>query len=392
MPQSGSPGYKELSQYYEHLIRTGQLKPGQILPKEPELAKMHGVARTTLRRAFSILVRKGLVTKKTWEGTFVAEAGNVKARAQAHVAVVCREAFGPPSSDPDPHFSVYSKASCCYLQIFEAVSKSLSSFGRSFRAYFSDEDEEALERLGESIIEDGDVGVVGIGVSSARAAEALSTLGVPSVFIDSLEGFGFADTVNASNRKGVREATLYLLKTTPGPLAFVGHSRVQSNNLHFHRYQGFLDAHTELGLEFNETYHFSAPTVDAEQGRLLGRKLLKLPQRPTGVMCSDDGLAFGVLDACREDVVGVPSEISVIGFGNSVYCLMTVPGISSVSPDRYRMGAEAIELLEKRLNGDESPPQTVRIPTRLVLRHSTIPAPIPGLADTIVDMYRVDES
>jgi len=383
MGEGNGLGYKELSEHYEHLIRTGQLKPGQMLPTEPELAKMHGVARTTLRRAFSILVKKGLVTKRTWEGTFVAQETDVKERASAHVAVICRQSFGDDAGAPGTSPGVDTRASCGYFQIIEGVSIALSRYGRAFRMYFNAERSDEYEALERAFRENGDIGLIAIGVSAAQAAEAFSRFPGPVVLVDSIEAGETADVVNATNRAGMKEATLHLLKTTGGPLAFVGSQRTRLQNPHYHRFQGFLDAHEEMGLEFREKYHFSAEVVHVGDGRTIGRQILRMEKRPRGIVCSDDGLAFGVLDACREDVVGVPSEISIIGFGNSVYCLMTVPGISTVAPDRQLMGAKAVEILESRLSGEDSPPKIVRVPTQLVLRQSTIPLGSADITDHV---------
>ena len=81
MGKGTTPGYREISKHYEHLIRTGQLKPGHMLPKEPVLAKQHKVTRTTLRKAFALLVAKGLVIKKRGQGTFIASASSVAVTA-----------------------------------------------------------------------------------------------------------------------------------------------------------------------------------------------------------------------------------------------------------------------------------------------------------------------
>ncbi|MBE3557712.1 MAG: GntR family transcriptional regulator [Ktedonobacteraceae bacterium] len=46
-------------------------KPGDMLPTEPELEKMFGVSRMTVRLAMDALVEEGLVIKRQGRGTFV---------------------------------------------------------------------------------------------------------------------------------------------------------------------------------------------------------------------------------------------------------------------------------------------------------------------------------
>ena len=51
---------------------SGELKPGDKLPTEPELAATLGVARTSVREATKILIYLGVLESRRSEGTFVA--------------------------------------------------------------------------------------------------------------------------------------------------------------------------------------------------------------------------------------------------------------------------------------------------------------------------------
>lgn len=51
---------------------SGELKPGDKLPTEPELAATLGVARTSVREATKILTYLGVLESRRSEGTFVA--------------------------------------------------------------------------------------------------------------------------------------------------------------------------------------------------------------------------------------------------------------------------------------------------------------------------------
>jgi DNA-binding FadR family transcriptional regulator len=52
-------------------IRNGDLKPGDKIPPEPELADSLGVARSSVREAIKILAYLGVLESKRSEGTFV---------------------------------------------------------------------------------------------------------------------------------------------------------------------------------------------------------------------------------------------------------------------------------------------------------------------------------
>ena len=63
--------YELIVQQVEESILKGQLKPGDQLPAERELAQRFGVSRTAVREAVKTLREKGLVEAYTGRGTFV---------------------------------------------------------------------------------------------------------------------------------------------------------------------------------------------------------------------------------------------------------------------------------------------------------------------------------
>src|SRR5262249_30370163 len=69
---SAQPLYAQLIDHFRRLISEGELQPGDRFPAELDLMKQYGVARITVRRAMSELVREGLLERARAKGTFVA--------------------------------------------------------------------------------------------------------------------------------------------------------------------------------------------------------------------------------------------------------------------------------------------------------------------------------
>jgi GntR family transcriptional regulator, transcriptional repressor for pyruvate dehydrogenase complex len=63
--------YEQIVQQIEETILKGELKPGDQLPAERDLAEQFGVSRTAVREAVKALREKGLVEAYTGRGTFV---------------------------------------------------------------------------------------------------------------------------------------------------------------------------------------------------------------------------------------------------------------------------------------------------------------------------------
>ena len=73
--QSPIPMYHQLATYLTDRIQSNAWPPGHFLPSEEELCAHFGVSRTVVRQAMSVLVQKGLVTKKSGKRTMISVPG-----------------------------------------------------------------------------------------------------------------------------------------------------------------------------------------------------------------------------------------------------------------------------------------------------------------------------
>ena len=70
--QNGIPAYKRIQGIILKRIESGQLKPGDEVSSERELARIHRVSLMTARHALAELEREGMVERRRGAGTFVA--------------------------------------------------------------------------------------------------------------------------------------------------------------------------------------------------------------------------------------------------------------------------------------------------------------------------------
>ncbi len=66
---------EEVAGHLSKQINEGKLKEGEKLPTEPELMKLFGVGRSTIREATRILANMGLVSVQQGRGTFANHSG-----------------------------------------------------------------------------------------------------------------------------------------------------------------------------------------------------------------------------------------------------------------------------------------------------------------------------
>ncbi len=69
---NGIPAYKRIQATILKRIESGQLRPGDAVDSERELAKLHSVSLMTARHALADLEREGMVERRRGSGTFVA--------------------------------------------------------------------------------------------------------------------------------------------------------------------------------------------------------------------------------------------------------------------------------------------------------------------------------
>src|ERR1700758_4371087 len=69
---NGTPVYKRIQNTIRQHIEASELKPGDLVASERELARTHGVSLMTARHALADLAREGIVERRRGAGTFVA--------------------------------------------------------------------------------------------------------------------------------------------------------------------------------------------------------------------------------------------------------------------------------------------------------------------------------
>ncbi len=103
-------------------------------------------------------------------------------------------------------------------------------------------------------------------------------------------------------------------------LANLGHRRIAylepgtHHEDHLNRKAGYLRAMEELGLPVEASLLGTAPDDMSSATTEGACRVLRQPERPTAVACSNDLLATGVIDACWSLGLRVPQEVAVVGF------------------------------------------------------------------------------
>lgn len=95
--------------------------------------------------------------------------------------------------------------------------------------------------------------------------------------------------------------------------------------------------------------------------------------KPLAVFCAWDMPAFFLINVCNSNGIIVPSEISVLGYGNNAdLCNSSYPPLTSVGANGREIGYQAAVLLDKKMNGHPLPSLPIEVPaSHIALRLST---------------------
>lgn len=89
--ENAQPLHVQIVRQVRAALTTGSLRPGDLLPPEPELADQLGVARATLRLALRRLANEGLILRRRGQGTCIAERAAVMYQPVRQARVMAAE-------------------------------------------------------------------------------------------------------------------------------------------------------------------------------------------------------------------------------------------------------------------------------------------------------------
>jgi len=132
------------------------------------------------------------------------------------------------------------------------------------------------------------------------------------------------------------------------------------------RWRALREAATDLGLSVRRVGP-NEPTILA--GFSAARRVAELDA--TAVLAYNDPLAIGVMKGLRKLGIGVPDDVSVVGFDNIIFDELVEPSLTTIASPLYRMGFMGVHnCIAVALGARPTGPPLV-LPVRLVKRQST---------------------
>jgi len=208
--------------------------------------------------------------------------------------------------------------------------------------------------------------VLGFSLLDPWMAEFHSTR-IPTVLYDNqVKNNPHVASISCDNQDGFELAIKHLYD--------LGHRKIGllSGPLDSHimkvRYNAYLNALRKYGLEINENYIGLGYYVSESTRKNVP---LLLDHGITAIMCSHDVRAISALTECHDMGVGIPQDISIIGFDDLPMTAYTTPALTTVRQDRIGLGKCGYYAVSCLLN--DLAIGSIQLRASLIVRESTGP-------------------
>jgi LacI family transcriptional regulator len=200
--------------------------------------------------------------------------------------------------------------------------------------------------------------------------EHLRFRNLPLVFVDVGPKAPRVSNIRVDYAHGIRQAVQHLAAMRHERIGFVtGPLRLRSAVA---RRDAFEASMREIGLPVRPEFIVEGDHR-LEGGKLALQKLSKLREQPTALMCSNDMTAIGVMRQAFDLGIGVPQELSVIGFDDTRLADFMIPPLTTIQMSQAELATLAFNALLKEVKRDAPAPNGTEfvLKTQLILRSST---------------------
>ena len=196
--------------------------------------------------------------------------------------------------------------------------------------------------------------------------------GTPIVLVDENVPGVNTPAIFANNYMGGCQATQYLIDLGHRRIAFItGSMNLLSSK---DRLRGFCETLKKNDLEPDRKL-IKEGDYTYESGYEAGKQLLRKSRDDfTAIFCSDDLMAFGVIQAIRKKGMKVPDDYSIVGFDDMYFSSISSPQLTTVAQPVKEMAFRAFVALKEQISGglfQEKKHQF--LDTQLIVRESSRP-------------------
>ncbi len=189
--------------------------------------------------------------------------------------------------------------------------------------------------------------------------------GLPFAYFNRTSTAVHADSAVVNPLRGMDEAAAALIEC--------GHRRIAAilgpanTSTAINRENALREALAHHGVSIPAHYVHRGP-FDTATGQAGTQRFLEMAEPPTAIICGNDVVAFGALNAARSAGVDVPGDVSIVGFDDLPSAAWPIIRLTTIAYDLDAMVRRAVELLVDRIENPQRPVEESAFESRLVMR------------------------
>ena len=223
---------------------------------------------------------------------------------------------------------------------------------------------ESLNLMGERRV-DGLI-IVSIELNES-AIEALSSLGIPFILLSTKTNRDDTPYLKVDDFSAAYTAVKYLIEHNHRTIGMAG-ANPDDPISGAPRINGYTQALRDHGIKVDLNL-IKAGNFSFDSGKKAMQAFIQDQASITAVFCASDESALGIISICFEHGIGVPTDLSVVGYDNSKVSHMSIPPLTTVAQPLYDMGREGcLKLIDAVQHKVKIESQV--IPHELVVRKS----------------------
>lgn len=174
--------------------------------------------------------------------------------------------------------------------------------------------------------------------------------------------------IDSNNHLAGEIAAHHLLEKGHRQIAFIGGQ--EDDKISEARLKGVLSELKNGNSPYQDTAIYKGAST-AQCGYNLTVKLLNNRHNISAIICANNYLAFGCMNALSDKGVSVPKDISLITFDSYPFAEILNPKLTTVSIDVFEMGIQAAKLLITKIKKPNMQVQSFATLPNLIVRGST---------------------
>lgn len=354
--------YEEVAECIIDWAKSGKYKPHEKIPTESELMAMFNVSRHTIRKAIDDLVNMDYVYKIQGSGIYISNWTENISNMENHKNIAVLTTHISNYIFPDiirgMEDTIYSES---FSLLLSSTNNNVMFENSNLKNLLAHKIDGLILEPTKSAFQSQNIGylnnVIERNIPFLMINASYAGLNVPSLRVDDFKGGKLAAKhlieLNHKNIMGIFKVD-----------DFQGINRMNGFISECEAYNILLSP-WQVVTYLSEEIDFSLPKKI--------ETILQSENRPTGIFCYNDEIAFLVSNIAKRLEIKIPKELSIIGFDDSSLAKIMYPKLTSVTHPKKQMGIDAAKLIIKLIknNNEFNNEDSILYEPKLIVRDST---------------------